>query len=163
MAVHIYGLPVDLDPILDLAEKYGLKVIEDAAEMIGQTYKVNPAEALEILAHLVFYSNKHITTGEGGMIVTNNKELAEDCKSLRNLCFTAENRFVHNRLGWNLRMTNLQAAVGLAQLERLDEFIKKKGVWVLCTPSYLMERLMHNFRYPKPVMQKIYSGFMELF
>ena len=79
------------------------------------------------------------------MIVTNNKELAEDCKSLRNLCFTAENRFVHNRLGWNLGMTNLQAAVGLAQLERLDEFIKKKGVWVLCTPSYLMERLILYF------------------
>jgi perosamine synthetase len=76
-----------------------------------------------------FYPNKHITTGEGGMILTDNDELADQCRELRNLCFKSGNRFVHERLGWNLRMTNLQAALGVAQLERLDEFVIKKR-WV---------------------------------
>jgi perosamine synthetase len=73
-----------------------------------------------------FYSNKLITTGEGGMIVTNDDELADTCASLRNLCFQPSRRFVHERLGWNLRMTNLQAAMGVAQLERIDEFKSRK-------------------------------------
>jgi perosamine synthetase len=73
-----------------------------------------------------FYPNKLITTGEGGMIVTNDEKLAEHCQSLRNLCFQAHKRFVHEELGWNLRMSNLQAALGVAQLERLDEFVTRK-------------------------------------
>lgn len=128
MAVHIYGLPVDMDPILELAEKFGLKIIEDAAEMHGQTYKGKPCGSFGDISTFSFYSNKHITTGEGGMIVTDDDELAETCRSLRNLCFQPQKRFVHERLGWNLRMTNLQAALGLAQLERLDEFAAKKRV-----------------------------------
>ncbi len=126
MMVHIYGLPVDVDPVLDLAKKYGLKVIEDAAEMHGQTYKNRPCGSFGDISTFSFYPNKHITTGEGGMIVTDDDELAETCRSLRNMCFQPHKRFVHERLGWNLRMTNMQAALGLAQLERLDEFVARK-------------------------------------
>ena len=126
MAVHIFGLPVDMDPILDIAQRYGLKVLEDAAQMHGQTYKGQPCGSFGDISTFSFYPNKHITTGEGGMVVTNSDGLAEDCRSLRNLCFQPYKRFVHERLGWNLRMTNMQAALGLAQLERLDEFVGRK-------------------------------------
>lgn len=126
MVVHIYGLPVDMEPVLQLAHKYNLKVIEDAAEMHGQTYKGKPCGSFGEISTFSFYPNKHVTTGEGGMILTDDDNLAEKCRSLRNLCFKPEKRFVHERLGWNLRMTNMQAAIGLAQLERLDEFVLKK-------------------------------------
>ncbi|WP_445778776.1 DegT/DnrJ/EryC1/StrS family aminotransferase [Shewanella sp.] len=126
MIVHIFGLPVDVDPVLDIAKRNGLKVIEDAAEMHGQTYKGKPCGSFGDISTFSFYPNKHITTGEGGMILTDDDELAENCRSLRNLCFQPHKRFVHERLGWNLRMTNMQAALGLAQLERLDEFVERK-------------------------------------
>jgi len=126
MVVHIYGLPVDMDPIIFLAEKYGLKIIEDAAEAHGLTYYGRPCGSFGDISTFSFYPNKLITTGEGGMIVTNDDHLAERCRSLRNLCFQPKKRFVHEELGWNFRFTNLQAAVGLAQLEKLDEHIKRK-------------------------------------
>jgi len=128
MVVHIYGLPVDLDPILDLASHYGLKVIEDAAEMHGQTYKDKPCGSFGDISTFSFYPNKNITTGEGGMILTNNDKLAEDSRSLRNLCFQPNKRFVHERLGWNYRMTNMQAALGLAQSEQLSQFVERKRI-----------------------------------
>jgi perosamine synthetase len=123
MVVHIFGLPVDMDPLLALASKHGLKVIEDAAEMHGQNYKGKPCGSFGDISTFSFYPNKHITTGEGGMIVTDDAILADKCRSLRNLYFKPEQRFVHDELGWNFRMTNLQAALGVAQLERLDEFV----------------------------------------
>jgi len=126
MVVHIYGLPVDMDPVLELAAKYGLKIIEDAAEMHGQTYKGRPCGSFGDISTFSFYPNKHVTTGEGGMLVTNDPVLETKCRSLRNLCFQPERRFVHSELGWNMRMTNLQAAIGLAQLEQLDNFIEIK-------------------------------------
>jgi len=126
MVVHIYGLPVDMDPILELAEKHDLRIIEDAAEMHGQTYRGRPCGSFGELSTFSFYPNKHITTGEGGMIVTDDEALAERCRSLRNLCFQAHKRFVHEELGFNFRMTNLQAALGLAQLKRLEEFVERK-------------------------------------
>jgi perosamine synthetase len=126
LVAHIYGLPVDLDPVLKIAKRHGLKVIEDAAEVIGQTYNGNPCGSFGDLSVFSFYPNKHITTGEGGMIVTNDSQLAQRCRSLRNLSFQPERRFVHECLGWNFRMTNLQAAVGVAQLQRLDEFVARK-------------------------------------
>ena len=126
MVAHIYGLPVDMDPVMSLAQKYGLSVIEDAAEMHGQTYKGRPCGSFGDLSTFSFYPNKHITTGEGGMIVTNDPKLADRCRSLRNLCFQPQRRFVHEELGWNFRMTNLQAALGVAQLERLDENVARK-------------------------------------
>jgi perosamine synthetase len=126
MMVHIYGLPVDIDPILALADQYGLSIIEDAAEMHGQTYKGKPCGSFGDISTFSFYPNKHITTGEGGMLVTDDEQLAERCRSLRDLCFQPQKRFVHEELGWNFRMSNLQAALGVAQLERLDEFVLRK-------------------------------------
>lgn len=126
MVVHIYGLPVDIDPLLDLARRYDLRIIEDAAQMHGQEYRGQQCGSFGDISTFSFYPNKHITTGEGGMIVANNLEIAETCRSLRNLCFNPAKRFVHDRLGWNLRMSNLQAALGLAQLEQLDGFVMRK-------------------------------------
>jgi perosamine synthetase len=132
MVVHIYGLPVDMAPILNLAQKYKLLIIEDAAEVIGQTYNGRMCGSFGDVSTFSFYPNKHVTTGEGGMIFTDNEEIALKCRELRNLSFIPPRRFVHEDLGWNFRMTNLQAALGVAQLERLDEFIIKKrqiGEW----------------------------------
>lgn len=126
LLVHLYGLPAEVDEILELAHKYHLKVIEDAAEMHGQTYKERPCGSFGDISIFSFYPNKHITTGEGGMIVTDNKDLAARCCYLRNLCFKNDVRYVHEEISDNYRFTNLQAAVGLAQLERLDEFIIRK-------------------------------------
>lgn len=126
MIVHIYGLPVEVDRVLALAEKYNLKVIEDAAEMHGQTYNGRPCGSFGDISTFSFYPNKHITTGEGGMVMTDDEELAERCRMIRNLCFRKDVRYVHDEISDNYRFTNLQAAVGLAQLERLDEFVGKK-------------------------------------
>jgi perosamine synthetase len=126
MAVHIYGLTVDMDPLLETARKHNLKVIEDAAEVIGQTYKGKPCGSFGDISTFSFYPNKHITTGEGGMVLTDDPEVADRCNSLRNLCFGRTNRFIHEDQGWNFRMSNLQAAVGTAQLERLPQTIQKK-------------------------------------
>jgi perosamine synthetase len=132
MAVHIYGLPVDLDPIFALARKHNLPVIEDTAEEIGGRYKGKRCGSFGDISAFSFYANKHVTTGEGGMLLTDDDALAERCRSLRNLCFQKERRFVHEELGWNMRMCNLQAAIGVAQLERLEQTIARKkeiGVW----------------------------------
>jgi perosamine synthetase len=126
MPVHIYGVPVDMDPVLELAERYGLKVIEDAAQMHGQSYRGRPCGSFGDLSTFSFYPNKHVTTGEGGMVLTDDDQLAERCRSLRNLCFQNRQRFVHEELGYNFRMSNLQAAVGVAQLEGLQEFVARK-------------------------------------
>ena len=126
MMVHLYGLPVEADKVLTLAKKYNLKVIEDAAEMHGQTYNGRPCGSFGDISIFSFYPNKHITTGEGGMVVTDDEQLAERCRMLRNLCFKKDVRYIHDEISDNYRFTNLQAAVGLAQLERLDEFITKK-------------------------------------
>lgn len=127
LVVHIYGLPVDMDPVLELCKKYKLKLIEDAAEMHGQTYKGRKCGSFGDISIFSFYPNKHITTGEGGMIVTDDRSLTERCKKLRNLAFEPNGRrFIHYEIGWNYRMTNLQAALGLAQLEKIENHISKK-------------------------------------
>ena len=126
LVVHLYGLPVDIRPILELAERHDIAVVEDAAEMQGQTYRGKPCGSFGDLSVLSFYANKQITTGEGGMVLTDSDSLAESCRGLRNLCFEPGRRFVHQRLGWNYRMTNLQAAVGLAQSERLEHIVRRK-------------------------------------
>lgn len=126
MVVHIYGLPVDMDPVLQLVEKYKLLLIEDAAEAHGQTYKGQACGSFGDVSTFSFYPNKLITTGEGGMVVTNSDDIANRCRKIRNLCFVPEKRFVHEELGSNYRMTNLQAALGVAQLERVNEFIELK-------------------------------------
>jgi perosamine synthetase len=126
MIVHIYGLPVDVKPVLELCERYKLVLIEDAAEAHGQTYYGKPCGSFGEISTFSFYPNKHITTGEGGMVMTDRHDLAARCRLLRNLCFTPEKRFVHEELGFNFRMTNLQAALGVAQLEKLDNTVIRK-------------------------------------
>ena len=126
IAPHIYGLPIDMDPLLKIAQKYKLKVIEDAAEVLGLKYKNKECGSFGDVSTFSFYANKHITTGEGGIIVTDSKQIAEKCKSLRNICFNNKRRFLHYDLGWNYRFTNLQSAIGLAQLQKLNRFIVKK-------------------------------------
>ena len=126
MVVHIYGLPCDMDPIIAIAKTHKLKIIEDAAEMHGQEYNGQRCGSFGDVSTFSFYPNKHITTGEGGMVVTDDSLLAERASSFRNLCFGKKNRYEHDELGWNFRMTNLQAAVGLAQLERIDYAVSRK-------------------------------------
>lgn len=135
MPVHIYGHPVDMDPLLALAEKYNLAVIEDAAEVHGAQYLcgrdgANPTwkrcGSLGHISTFSFYANKLITTGEGGMVLTNDSGYAEKTRSLRNLCFRSDRRFYHTELGYNFRLTNIQAAIGLAQIERMEEIIARK-------------------------------------
>ena len=124
---HIYGFPVDLQNVLRLAKKKNIKIIEDAAEMIGQTYFKKKCGSFGDISTFSFYANKHITTGEGGMILTNDKRLYEKCRSLRNLCFGKDNnRFNHDDIGWNYRMTNLQAAIGCGQLKNISKIIRRK-------------------------------------
>jgi perosamine synthetase len=127
LVVHIYGLPVDMDPVVDLCRKHNLFLIEDAAEMHGQTYKGKKCGSFGDISIFSFYPNKHITTGEGGMVVMNDEKLRDRCQKLRNLAFEPQGRrFIHFELGWNYRMTNMQAALGLAQLENIDVHITKK-------------------------------------
>jgi perosamine synthetase len=153
LIVHIYGLPVDVDPILELAKKYKLHVIEDAAEMHGQHYKDRPCGSFGDISVFSFYPNKLITTGEGGMVLTDNPYLAERARSLRNLCFIPEDRFVHEEIGWNYRMTNMQAAIGVAQLERLDEFVEiKKRIGCLYN-----ELLSNVSKISLPIPSEIYA------
>ncbi len=135
MPVHIYGHPVDMDPVLELARRHGLAIIEDAAEAHGAGYlsgrdSDSPvwrrAGSFGLMSCFSFYANKIVTTGEGGMVLTDDGALAERLRLLRNLCFKPGARFQHDNLGFNFRMTNMQAALGLAQTERVDETIKRK-------------------------------------
>jgi len=126
MPVHIYGHPVDMDPVMELASKYQLKVIEDAAEVHGAEYKGRKAGSIGDVGSFSFYANKIITSGEGGMVVTSDESIAERAQSYRNLCFRPEKRFYHTELGYNFRISNLQAAVALAQLEQIDKLIQIK-------------------------------------
>jgi len=123
LPVHIYGHPCDMDPILEIAEDADLWVVEDAAEAHGALYKGRKTGGLGDIGCFSFYANKIITTGEGGMLVTDDPGLAERAGSLKDLAFDTERRFLHTDIGFNYRMTNIQAAIGLAQLERIGEFI----------------------------------------
>ncbi|MFG0255617.1 MAG: DegT/DnrJ/EryC1/StrS family aminotransferase [Rhodopirellula sp. JB053] len=126
LVVHIYGLPVDMTGVLEIARRHNLVVIEDAAEMHGQYVHDRPCGSFGLISTFSFYPNKHVTCGEGGMVVTDDEVIAEKCRGYRNLCFQAKRRFVHEELGWNYRMTNMQAAVGLAQLEKLQSHVIRK-------------------------------------
>jgi perosamine synthetase len=126
MIVHIYGLPVDMDGMIELAERHGLAIVEDASEGLGQSCRGRPCGSFGALSTFSFYPNKLVTTGEGGMVVTDDPATAGKLRSMRNLCHDPNRRFLHHDLGWNHRMTNLQAAVGLAQLDRLEHFTARK-------------------------------------
>lgn len=132
MPVHMYGHPVDMDPILDIAEKNNLIVIEDSAEVHGAEYRGRKCGTFGTASAFSFYGNKIITTGEGGMVLTDDEKVAERARSYRNLCFESDKRFVHRELGNNYRMTNLQAALGCAQLENIEKHVAIKreiGAW----------------------------------
>ena len=126
MQVHTYGHPVDMDPLMEMAEQQGFKVIEDAAEAHGAEYKGRRAGSMGHAGSFSFYANKIITTGEGGMITTDNPDIARLARNLRDHAFSEERHFWHKYLGFNYRMTNLQAAVGLAQTEQMEGFVKAR-------------------------------------
>lgn len=124
--VHIYGHPCDMDPILRIAKKHHLYVIEDCAEAHGAEYKGKKVGSFGDVSCFSFYGNKIITTGEGGMCLTNDKKLAEKMRILRNQGMNPKKRYWYDVIGFNYRMTNLQAAIGIAQIKKIDRFIKKK-------------------------------------
>jgi perosamine synthetase len=153
MVVHIYGLPADMDPILALAREHRLAVIEDAAQQLGQHYKGRPVGSLGDISTFSFYPNKQVTTGEGGMIVLDDDALSERCRDLRNLCFDKARRYIHEELGWNQRMSNLQAAVGVAQVERLAATVERKRALGRCYNELLRE----NTRLQLPLARTEYA------
>lgn len=130
MAVHIYGHPVDMNPVLDIARRHDLAVIEDAAEAHGAEYRYKDAwrrcGSFGEMSTFSFYANKLLTTGEGGMIVTDDDDLADRLRRLRNLCFLPGRRFYHDEIGFQFRLTNVQAAIGLGQLERMEAIVASK-------------------------------------
>jgi len=124
--VHLYGHPADMDPILEIAKKHKLAVIEDAAEAHGAEYKGQVVGGIGDIGTFSFYGNKIITTGEGGMIVTNSKKYAEQIRILRDHGMSASRRYWHPVLGYNYRLTNIQAALGVAQMERIESIIASR-------------------------------------
>lgn len=126
LPVHIYGHPCDMDPILRLARLYDLSIVEDAAEAHGARYRGRMAGSIGDIGCFSFYANKIITCGEGGMVVTNDDAVAEKARSLKDLAFDRKRRFLHTDIGYNYRMTNIQAAIGLAQLERIEEMVERR-------------------------------------
>jgi perosamine synthetase len=126
VVVHTYGFPADMNSISDIAQKRGLMLIEDAAEAHGAAYAGRPVGSLADAAAFSFYGNKIVTTGEGGMVTTNDAALAERVRQLRDHAFSEDLHFWHSYRGFNYRMTNLQAAIGLAQVERLPELLARR-------------------------------------
>lgn len=126
MPVHLYGHSVDMAPILKLARKYNLFVVEDAAEGVGAYYKGKHVGPLGTIGTFSFFGNKNITTGEGGMLVTNNSRIADRIRILKGQGMDPKKRYWHPIIGYNYRMTNIQAAIGLAQLENIKWHLKKR-------------------------------------
>lgn len=123
LPVHIYGHPCDMDPLLALAKRRRLFVLEDAAEAHGALYKGRIVGCMGDLGAFSFFANKIVMTGEGGMVVTNNGKLADYCRSFRNYAFSKDIHFWHRFIGYNYRFTNLHAAIGLGQLEKLPKLV----------------------------------------
>jgi perosamine synthetase len=135
MVVHMFGHPVDMDPVVAIAEKHGLIIIEDAAEVHGAKYLSgrngnNPhwqtCGGIGHISTFSFFANKLITTGEGGMVITNNPDFAKRCRDLRNLCFRSDRRFLHTEHGHQFRLTNMQAALGVNQVKRIESIVDRK-------------------------------------
>lgn len=126
MAVHIYGHPVDMDPLLEVAKKNKIIVLEDTSQALGAMYKGKKCGSIGDISSFSFYANKFVTTGEGGMVVTNSHDMDIRARSYRNLCFNNKERFLHDDIGYNFRMTAMQAAIGLGQIERLEKVVKRK-------------------------------------
>ena len=140
IVTHIYSFPNDMDKILMICKKHNILIIEDAAEVLGLSYKNKKCGSFGDLSTFSFYANKQVTTGEGGMISVNSEKLYKKCNSLKNLCFGKINRFNHDDLGWNYRLTNIQAALGLSQLKNIKNTIRKK----MEIGNYYYEKLKFN-------------------
>lgn len=124
--VHLYGHPADMDALVEIAREHGLKIIENTAEALGAKYRGRPAGSFGDTAVFSFFGNKLITTGEGGMVTTNDAALAARLRMLRDHGMAPERPYWHPEVGYNFRLTNLQAALGMAQVERIDAFLAKK-------------------------------------
>ena len=149
IATHIYNYPLEMDKIIRICKKKNIKIIEDAAEVIGLKYNNKMCGSFGDISTFSFYANKHITTGEGGMILTNDFKIYEKCKSLKNLCFGKNfRRFINSDVGWNYRFTNIQASLGLSQLNRLNSIINKKIFVGKTYYKYLKNN--KNIYFPEP-------------
>ena len=126
MVVHLFGQAVDMDPVIELAKKYNLKILEDCAESHGVEYKGKKVGSIGDVGAFSFYPNKTITCGEGGMITTNSEKLADKARDLKNLCYGKNNKFMHTGIGFQFRMSNVSAAMGLGQLSQINEIFEKK-------------------------------------
>ena len=156
MAVHIYGHPADMESINKIAKKNNLLVIEDAAEAQGATINGKKCGTMSDVACFSFYGNKIITTGEGGMIVTDNEALAKEARKFKDLYHSDTKRFIHEKIGYNYRMTNLQAALGCGQMDHIDEYIKIKRFMAM-----MYNDLLANI--PGIITPKEKSGFKSVF
>ena len=137
MVVHLFGHPVDMDPVLELAKKYNLKIIEDCAESHGVEYKGKKVGSIGDVGAFSFFANKTITCGEGGMVVTNSSEIGEKAKSLKNLSYGKINKFMHDDIGFNYRLPNISAALGLGQFENIQNVFKEKTGFIKDTKTIL--------------------------
>lgn len=126
LPVHLFGHPVDLDPLIEVAEKHGLYVVEDAAESHGAKYKGKRVGSFGDVSCFSFYADKHITTIEGGMTITNDNEVAERMRMLRSFGTNKDKKFSHPFLGYNYKMSDISASIGLVQLQKLDRYIDEK-------------------------------------
>jgi perosamine synthetase len=126
LAVHIFGHPCEMDAIREIAKRRGLRVIEDAAEAHGALYRGHLCGSMSDISCFSFYANKVVTTGEGGMALTQDDALARRLRKFRDLCHSDEKRFIHEDLGYNYRLTNVQAAIGLGELENIDRYVARK-------------------------------------
>ena len=132
LVVHMFGHPAEMDPVMKIVKRHNLYLVEDAAEAHGATYNNKRVGSFGDLACFSFYANKLITTGEGGMVLSNNKKLTKKIRSLRNLSFRSDRRFYHTEIGYNYRLTNMQAAIGISQIENLENHIdiKRKNTFL---------------------------------
>jgi perosamine synthetase len=133
LVVHLFGQPVEMNIVKKIAKKYSLKIIEDCAEAHGALYKNKKVGSLGDVGCFSFYANKIISTGEGGMLTFNKKLYAEKAKNLKGLAFGKQNKFMHRDIGYNYRMSNLQSALGCAQLKKINSIIKKKYLLLIST------------------------------
>jgi perosamine synthetase len=156
MPVHIYGNPVDMQPLLDLAEEYGLALVEDAAEAHGADYRGRRIGSFGSISCFSFYANKLVTTGEGGMLLVDDADLAERARRLRNLGFQPGRRFLHGELGYNFRLTNLQAALGVSQAERIEGIVARKRAMGLAYTRRLSEVPGLELQVEQPAAHSVY-------
>jgi len=152
IVVHLFGHPVDMKPVNEIASKHHLYVIEDCAEAHGAEYNGKKVGGLGTIGCFSFYANKVITTGEGGMCTTNDGALADKIRSLKSLAFGTTNKFMHSDIGFNYRLTNIQAALGCAQLEKITKIIDMKR-----SIAHRYNELLHNYEELQLPTEKAYA------